>query len=198
MASHSEPLNFLPIYHLPLDGIWSVLCLLTSLHVLLFSWTHKTTAQDPYDHIFHLLLFIGGCAWWTEIVQHYTWETQVNNGLSHNAEPSSTWPQSLDDLVSDFIEKIQVTAQVCPQMTTLYTANASYFLPSYLLLGYLHKRGSFLLKRIISPTLAFSFSGPAVRHVGSQILVADQGWTTPAIETQIINHWATREVPSLL
>ena len=38
---------------------------------------------------------------------------------SHNAEPSSTWPQSPDDLVPDFIEKIQVTAQVCPQMTTL-------------------------------------------------------------------------------
>lgn len=69
--------------------------------------------------------------------------------------------------------------------------------PSYLLLGYLHRRGRFLLKRDNLPTLAFVFFWPCHQACGISDLSCWSGLepTPPAVETQSINHWATREVP---
>lgn len=70
-----EPLNFLPIYHIPLDDIFGpLLSLLTCLCFLLFYWIHKTTAHELCHHTSHLLLPISGCVWWTRLYNGIAWK----------------------------------------------------------------------------------------------------------------------------
>lgn len=135
-----EPLNFLPIYHLPLDAIFDPSpYLLTGLHVLSFYWTHKTlTAQHPCHHISHLLLILDGCIWWTRL-----YNTLLTNGLQSQCWALSYFrPHSTEDFVPAFIEKIQVIVWACSiKWLALPPTNASYLHPPYLLSCYLSERG---------------------------------------------------------